>query len=200
MSKKKIKILFIIVSLLIVFLLILLAIRCTPKVNQSILSHTSANEFSDDAYTIFFAKDGRGPNGDGSVFEIYSVKSDGSSLTFEKNESSEVWGEKTYPYGISESMGRYSGDFQSPDGKKNLIVKSGWFGGWFAFFSTPKLYVEQNGQKDLLMNGGFGEVEWLPDSRRVVFANGNQIGLIDTESKKIAYLADGAGWIWVEKN
>lgn len=50
------------------------------------------------------------------------------------------------------------------------------------------------------MNGGFGEVEWLSDSRRVVFANGNQTGLIDTESKKIAYLADGAGWIWVEKN
>jgi len=57
MSKKKIKIPFIIVSLLIVVLLLLLAIRCTPKVNQSILSHTSVNEFSDDTYTIFFAKD-----------------------------------------------------------------------------------------------------------------------------------------------
>ena len=195
MSKKKIKMPLIIVNILIVFLLILLTTQCTPKVNQSLLFYESANEFSDDAYTIFFAKDSRGPNGDGSVFEIHSVKSDGSSLTFEKNESSRVWGEKTYPYGISESMGRYSGDFQSPDGKKNLIVKSGLF----AFFSTPRLYVEQNGQKDLLMKGAFGEVEWLPDSRRVVFANGNQIGIIDTESKKIAYLADGAGWIVVEE-
>lgn len=142
-------------------------------------------KFSDDSYTIFFVKNPRGPNGDGSVFEIYSVKSDGSSLTFVKDESSATWQNLAFSNGVIESMGKFYGDLENSTGDKKLVVESGWFGGWFAFFSTPKLYLVENDQQTLLMRGGFVEMEWLPDGRRIVFSNGSKIGLIDTESKKV---------------
>lgn len=49
------------------------------------------------------------------------------------------------------------------------------------------------------MKFGASELEWMPDGKRILFANGEKIGIIDLESKKYGYLADGYGWILVKE-
>lgn len=156
----------------------------------------SAKNFSDDSYKIYFARDGR--KNHGTVFDIYSVNSDGSSLTFERRESSKTWQDQAYSYGIVESMGHHFGDFESPDKRKKLVVTS--MGFLLNFFRMPKLYVQQDEQKKFIAYCFFTEMEWLPDSRRVVFSVGDKVGILDTETGQLAYLADGIGFIKVTQN
>lgn len=151
---------------------------------------TEVKNFSNGKYKIRFAEQGNGPKGDGTILPIYSQESDGSNLKLEGYVSSAQWQSESSAWGISESMGNYGGDFQSPNGKRKLVVKTGIFGGWFTFFTTPKLYLEEDGQQKLILDGGFSELEWLPDSKRVVFAGTNGLGIIDIEKNQIGYLFD----------
>ena len=162
---------------------------------------SSVQEFSDSAYKIYFAKPGRGPERDGSIREIYSVNSDGTELKFEKNESTEVWQEETEQKGIQETMGEYIGDFMSPNDKSRLQTKSGYPDSWFSFYDDqPKLYVTYNKKKTFLLKGGFMEIEWLPDSRRIVFADSDHLGILDTQTGQYGYISEGAHMIKIERN
>lgn len=201
MNKKKIKLVFTLSLLLLIAMFIansVLRVSSYDVLNQGI----TTKDFSNGDYKVFFSKGGRGPNGDGTIQEIYSVNSDGTDLMFEKNESSEKWSREVQGYGISESMGNFHGDFRSLDKTKEFTVNTGLFNtGWFAMLTKPKLYVTKKGsQKKLLWKKGFGEAVWLPDSRRVVVAS-DKIYIIDSETGKYTYLTDSYGWmIRVESN
>lgn len=161
-----------------------------------------ASEVSDNAYTLSFASNMRG-TGDGSKIELSSVVSDGTSAKVEGLVDSAEWGEESHG-GIFESMGSYYGDFISPDGTKELSVEFGRSALLTNIFSIPKLYVTANDEKTLLpnktllLNGGFTEVEWFPDSRRVAVTDGDSISVLDTEQRTISTLADGKGWIKID--
>jgi len=172
-----------------------LNIFISHKKNSEALVQKELKEFSNDRYTIYFTKAGRGPNGDGSVFEVFSIKSDGSDLKFVKNEDSKIWSEKVYgsASGIFESMGNYVGHFESPDKQKKIDVES-------TFFTTPKIYVEQNGKRVFLRKEGFGEMKWLPDSKRIIYSTDDKMYLIDILTKQIGYVGEGIGYFMFEES
>lgn len=197
---KKITIITSIIIVLCVLCLIFF-ITFVPK-KESILQHTSVQTFSDDSYKIYFAKKIiTASNGNDRVLEIYSIKSNGADLMFERKEKEEkIWQQKiSTTYWIGESMGNYFGEIFSSDGTKKISVTSA-FGGMFNPFSVPRFYLEQNSIKELLVQDFFSELIWLPDNRRIVFADGERIGIIDIETKNIAYIAEGVGYIWVEES
>lgn len=156
---------------------------------------TEVINFSDGEYQINFTEAGKGPKGDGTILALYSVNSDGSDLRLLGYVSSEEWQKESGTDGIFESMGHYQGNFQSPNGKRKLIIKTGYFNGFLSFFIVPKLYLEEDGQQKLLPIGGFNELKWLPDSKRVVFAGANGIGIIDVEKNQIGYLFNRPGFM-----
>jgi len=148
----------------------------------------SVRDFSNGDYKIFFAKGGWGPNRDGTIQEIYSINSDGSALKFEKNESTGGdWAKDVMSYGIIESMGQYYGDFASPDGTRKLIIDHKGT----AFSSKADIFLEKNGQKEFLLKGVFSELEWLPDSKRIIFSGHDEkLVIFDTDTKQLGYLVD----------
>lgn len=197
MNNKSFPFLTIFFSILVIALIVCLSIYINSRTHQQILSYASAQEFSNNAYTIYYAKDGRGPLGDGSQFEIYSIQSNGMNLSPIKIEDSQSWEKEAFSHGIHESMNSFYGDFENQDHTKKIIIKSGWF----VFSSTPKLFLEERGQRQTksLLQLGVSELEWLPDGKRIVLSTGDKIGIIDTESNKFGYLTDGAGWIVVKE-
>lgn len=189
MLKKRFRLFAIIIIVFVIIVSLGLWYSVGSKAEQPLLTESPVTSFSDDSYTLLFAKDSAGPQ-----FEIYSVKSNGTDLTKVKSESSGVWQESAFSKGIVESMGKYYGDFDNPSRNKKLDIKSRWFG----FFTATRLYLVENNQRRLLTKLRVDELEWLRDGRRIVFSTGNKIGIIDTESMHFGYLTDGAGWIVVQ--
>ncbi len=195
---KKSTVLFLGAALVLGFaLLISLLIFTLRREETTFVFRESAKTFSDDAYEIFFVKNARGSKGDGLSLDVYSVDSTGASEKLAKPETT-GWTERAAAYGVAESMGSYIGDTKSPDGKRSIAFEYP-LGGWLLFFDSPRVYIEEGGQRSILPKSLLGEFEWLPDSKRIVFASKGKIGIIDVATRKYAYLADGVGWLAVEK-
>lgn len=197
MEKKKRIFVFTLIAVTLLVLLLSIIVSSTGSDRS-----TEIKSFSDGNYKISFAKCGRGPKGDGTVQEIYSVNSDGTNLRLEKSELSEEWEKEVRGYGIRESMGSFHGDFTSPDKAREFVVKTGLFNtGWFAVFTKPELYVtKKDFQQKLLWKKGFAEAMWLSDNRRVIVVS-DKIYIVDSETGNYASLINEYGcMIKVEEN
>lgn len=156
----------------------------------------SPASLSNTHYTIQFARDSVINNGE-TQFQVYSIRTDGSSLAYEKTVSTATWEAQLGEQRIIESMGNYFGETSSPDRTKQLKIETG-VGGWFSYFTTPRIYLEQNKNKKLLWDTGVGELLWLPDSERLVFTSDSTIFMMNSTTGEYAPLVDGLGFIKIE--
>lgn len=155
---------------------------------------SSLTAFSDGRFTVFFAQPSGRLEAGVDYGETWTVRTDGTLLARSNKKREEAVADVSR--GISESMGRWYGDFESFDGQRRIVMQSG-----IVPFGQPTIAVKMDGIVKSLLTTNVVVVRWLPDNRRLIFwdtRGGN--GVIDTTTGQYAYLVNGWPFVGAEEN